>query len=317
MSALYLTEEDVCELVDMKVAIDVAEAAFRHWASGDASNIPRSRVRADGVMLHSMSAAAEYLGVVGWKNYTTTKEGARFQVGLYSTSGEMLALIDADHLGRLRTGAVSGVATSFMSRPESSVLGLFGAGRQSATQLQAICEVRKIERVYVYSRDADRCRNFAEEMSNLCEVDVAPAHSPVDVTAEKDIICTATTSRTPVFDGRMIDEGTHINAIGSNSLSRAEIDIDTVRRANFVVCDSVEQCKIEAGDFGESIAEGATSWSAIQELSDVVVGRKTGRACAEDVTLFKSVGLALQDVALAAAVYERAIDTGRGVRLPF
>lgn len=318
MPALYLTEDHVRELMDMETAIEVVGEAFRQLAAGRAQNIPRSRASAPGIMLHTMSAAAEYLGVVGWKSYTTTRDGARFHVGLYDGSGgELLALIEADYLGQLRTGAASGVATQYMARPDSRMVGVFGTGKQARTQLKAVCTVRRIEQVEVYSRSDERRAQFAEEMSEYCATRVVPVHAPDAAAAEKDIVITATASREPVFDGRILSEGTHLNIVGSNFLLKAEIDDTTVRRADVIACDSVEQCRLEAGDFASALEEGAIDWAHMKELSAIVAGTETGRATPENITLFKSVGLAIEDVALGAKLLELAEEEGVGTRLPF
>jgi ornithine cyclodeaminase/alanine dehydrogenase-like protein (mu-crystallin family) len=317
MPALYLTETDVRELLDMRIAVDTIEEMFRQLANGTAENVPRHRARAKGVMLHTMSAAAEYLGTVGWKAYTTTATGAQFLVGLYASTGELTALIEADYLGQLRTGAASGVATEFMARPDAKVVGLFGSGKQARMQLKAVCTVRKIETVEIYSPHEERCAKFAEEMSEWCQTRVIPSRNPDLVAAEKDIVICATSSRTPLFEGRVLDEGTHLNVIGSNFLNKAEIDATTVRRADTIVCDSIEQCKMEAGDFVEALEEGGVEWSNMHELADVVVEREAARKTNESITLFKSVGLAIEDVALGAKLLELATAEGLGRPLPF
>lgn len=318
MGALYLTEEEVRELVDMETAIEVIEEAFRQLAHGRAFNVPRARAFAPGVTLHQMSAAAGYLGVVGWKAYTTTREGARFHVALYdAASGAMTALMEADFLGQLRTGAATGVATEYMARPDAAIVGCFGSGLQARTQLKAICSVRRIERIEVYSRSPERRQRFAEEMSEYCGTNVAPVHSPDEAAAEKDIVVCATTSKSPLFDGRVLDEGTHLNVIGSNYLNKAEIDVTTVQRADHIVCDSVEACQREAGDFLPALEAGVTSWELMRNLADVVAGTATGRAVPEDITLFKSVGLAIEDVALGVKILERARAENMGRPLPF
>lgn len=318
MPALYLTETDVRELLDIEIAIDIVEEAFRQVALGGAMNVPRARAHAEGIYLHTMSAVAKYLDVAGWKAYTSTSHGARFHVGLYSaTSGELLALIEADYLGQLRTGAASGVATEWMARPDAKVVGLFGSGRQARTQLKAVCAMRKIEMVEVYSRHEERCQQFADLMSEWCNTRVVPSRNPDAVAAEKDIVICATTSRIPLFEGKVLDEGTHLNVIGSNFLNKAEIDAATVQRADTIVCDSIEQCRLEAGDFVQALEAGAVEWSNMRELGDVVAGRETGRKTPESITLFKSVGLAIEDVALAARLVQLAEKEGLGRRLPF
>ncbi|MGE5193588.1 MAG: ornithine cyclodeaminase family protein [Deltaproteobacteria bacterium] len=317
MTALYLTEADVRELLDMEIAIEVVEEAFRRLGHGGAMNVPRARAHAQGIYLHTMSAVAPYLGYAGWKAYTTTAQGAKFHVGLYSTkSGELTALIEANYLGQLRTGAASAVATECMARPDAKVVGLFGSGHQARTQLKGVCSVRRIELVEVYSRNEERCRQFCELMSEWCNTRVIPSRNPDGVAAEKDIVICATSARTPLFEGKVLDEGTHLNVIGSNFLNKAEIDATTVHRADTIVCDSIEQCRLEAGDFVQALEDGAVEWSHMRELADVVVGRETGRKTPESITLFKSVGLALEDVAAAARLVELAEKEGLGKRLP-
>lgn len=318
MAALYLRESEVRELLDMELAIDVIETAFQEMAEERASSALRQRAHAKGIYLHTMCAAADYLGLVGWKTYTTTADGMRFLVGLYAQStGELVALIEADYLGQMRTGATSGVATTYLARPDSKVIGVFGTGLQARTQLKAVCTVLKPEVVEVYSRNEERRHTFAEEMSEYCNVKVVPARSPDETAAEKDLVICATTSSGPLFDGKVLDEGTHLNVVGSNFLSKTEIDVTTVQRADLIVCDSIAQCKQEAGDFVAALENGATDWGLMQELSNVVSGKGRVRASVEQITLFKSVGLAIEDVALGGKLLELAIAQGFGQRLPF
>lgn len=318
MPALYLTEADVEWLLDIPTAIESVDAAFRAWADGRADNQPRRRVTAPGAMLHSMTAAAEYSGYLATKVYSTTSSAARFYVLLFEIeTGALVAMIEGNRLGQMRTGAASAVATRVMARPESAIVGCFGTGFQARAQLQAVCAVRKIERVEVYGRSEERRQKFAAEMTELCNVPVTPVHTPDAVAAEKDIVITATTSKVPLFDGRVLDEGTHLNIMGSNWLSKAEIDVTTVTRADHIVCDSIPACQLEAGDFVAALEAGALEWDRTRELADVLTGRETGRACPEDITLFKSVGLALEDVAVAVHVYQRAKAENVGQPLPF
>jgi ornithine cyclodeaminase/alanine dehydrogenase-like protein (mu-crystallin family) len=260
-----------------------------------------------------MSAAAEYLGVVGWKTYTTTQTGAQFLAGLCDAeSGELVALVEADQLGRLRTGATTAVAAAFMADMEATEMGLFGTGRQAATQLEAISEVRPIKRCYVYSRMRENRERFATEMTANLGFEVSPVDRPQGAAEDLPIVVTATTSAAPVFDGNDLSEGALVCAIGSNWPQRAEIDVHTIRRADNVVCDSREACRIEAGDFRQAIEKGMFDWSRAVDLADVVAGRAVGRNNRQSVTLFKSVGLAIEDVALCATLVERARARGAG-----
>lgn len=317
MSALYLTEADVTQLLDVRLAIDVVEEAFKRLAAGEACNVPRQRAKTPGIVLHSMSAALPYLGLVGWKCYTTTKESARFLVGLYdASSGTLVALIEADRLGQLRTGAATGVATEWMALGAAAEAGLFGAGRQAETQLAAVAAVRQLKQVFVYSRDEKKRVAFADRMSEQLAIEVTPVDRPQEAAEELPIVITATTSGKPVFDGHWLAEGAFVAAVGSNWPTRAEIDSTVVRRADNIVCDSVEACRQEAGDFVDARQKGIFDWPRAVELADVVAGRAVGRSRPESLTLFKSVGLALEDVALGGKLLELARAQGIGTPLP-
>jgi alanine dehydrogenase len=318
MSAIYLTEADVERLVTMADAIAAVERAFSKLATGDAENVPRFRTHAPGIVLHSMSASAGYLRLVGWKNYTTTSAGAKFFVGLHpAETGELAALIEADRLGQLRTGAATAVGVTALADPLASELGLFGTGHQAETQLEAVAAVRPIKQVFVYGRDSERRIAFAERMSQRLNIEVRPVDRPQEAAEDLPIVVTATTSRVPVFDGRDLAEGTLVCAVGSNWLNRAEIDSDVIRLADNIVCDSIKACQNEAGDFVEAIEKGIFVWSKAVELGDVLTGKEIGRSNAASVVLFKSVGLAIEDLALGAVVLERAIKQAVGTPLPF
>ncbi len=313
MPLLLLTEEDVRQVLTMDMALEAVEDGLRKLALDEAQNVPRARTQTDHAMLHVLSASAKALGVMGYKAYATSRKGAYFQVGLFDgKTGVPLALIQADYLGQVRTGAASGVATQYMARPDANEVGLFGSGKQARTQLQAVCRVRKIRRVQVYSRNDESRRRFAEEMSRLCQTEVEPVPRPEMAAEDKDIIITATTSREPVLNGHWIAEGTHVNAIGSNFLGKAELDAVAVRRCDSIVVDSKDQARLEAGDFTQALEEGSIHWADIHELGQVIVGRYTGRAHAQDVTLFKSLGIAIEDVAVAVRVVEKARAAGIG-----
>ena len=310
---LYLTEEDVFGLINMRDAIPVVRGAFAALGTGAAMNVPRTRAKSPGIVLHNMHAAAGYLRMVGAKLYTTTSRGARFLVMLYSAEiGELEAMIEADHLGRLRTGAASGVATDLMARDEARNVGVFGSGTQARTQLEAVCAVRDIARVSVYSRDADRRARFAEEMSRDLGIPVQAVDRPESAVAGQDIVITATSSKTPVLGGRYLEPGTHLNVIGSNDLRKAEVDLATVGRADRIVCDSREACRSEAGDFVAAIVASVTNYERMSDLADVVNGVVPGRETVDEVTMFKSVGLAIEDVALGHEVLSRARERGVG-----
>lgn len=316
MPILLLNEDEVRQVVTMDMALKAVEEVLRKMALDEAHNVPRSRCQTDHAMLHTLSAAAKTLGVLGYKAYGTSRRGANFHVALFDgKTGDLLSLMQADYLGQMRTGAASGVATQYMARMDASEVGLFGSGKQARTQLMAICKVRKVSRVQVYSTNEERRRQFAKEMSEVCGTEVIPVPRPEMAAEDKDIVVTATTSREPVFNGHWLAEGTHVNAVGSNFLGKAEIDAVTVRRCDSIVVDSKDQARLEAGDFQQALEEGSIHWADVHELGQVILGRYTGRAHAQDVTLFKSLGIALEDIALAERVYAvaREQDLGRWI----
>lgn len=313
MPTLLLNELEVRELLTMDMALEAVEEGLRRMALDEAMNIPRARSQTDHAMLHVMSASAKTLGVMGYKAYTTSRKGASFHVGLFDgKSGDLAALVQADYLGQVRTGAASGIATKYLARPEASTVGMFGSGKQARTQLLAICKIRTIKQVQVFSRSEETRRAFCAEMAPLCQCAVEPASRPEDAARNKDIVITATSSREPVLAGDWLAEGTHLNVIGSNFLVKAEIDLATIRRASNIVVDSKEQAYLEAGDFRQAIDSGVLRWQDVRELGAVVASRTPGRVDAAQITLFKSLGLAIEDIATAAKVVAKAKVAGVG-----
>jgi len=315
---LLLNEDDVRGLLTMSAVIEAVEAGFRQLALDEAENIPRTRCRTDRVMLHLLSAAAKGVGYLGYKAYTTSREAARFHVALFDGgTGELLALMEADYLGQVRTGAASGVATKYLARPDASTVGIFGTGKQAKTQIEAVCAVRPVKRVHVYSRSKENRRRFVEQMSVRCNVEMIPVECPELAARGQEIIITATAATEPVLRGEWIDGGAHLNVVGSNYLSKAEIDLAAVQQAARIVVDSKEQATIEAGDLVPAVEAGVMKWADIAELGDVIVGKAPGRRTPAEVTLFKSVGLGIEDVVTAGLVYEAAKKKGVGRRVEF
>ena len=307
MPFLLLNEHDVQQLLTMDMALEAVEEGLRKVALDEAQNNPRQRAQTDHAMLHVLSAAAKTFGVMGYKAYGTSRQGANFHVGLFDgKTGELTAILQADYLGQVRTGAASGVATKYMARPDAATVGLFGAGKQARTQLLAVCKVRPIKHIAVYNRNKDKRRQFCAEMSKLCQCPVEPAQRPQDAAQQKDIVITATKSADPVLLGQWLSAGTHLNIVGSNMMTKAEIDVAVVRRAKTVVVDSKEQAHREAGDFRQALEDGVLQWQNVRELGQVIVGRAPGRTDASDITLFKSLGLGIEDITTAAKVVAKA-----------
>jgi len=314
--ALLLTEHHVTELLDIETALDAVEEVLRHQAEGAATNRPRYRVAAGASQLHVLAAGDRALGVYGLKAYTVSRKGARFLVLLYDAqTGDLLAVIEADRLGQMRTGAASGIATKYMARQSADTIGVFGTGWQAESQLMAVCAVRKIKSIKAYSRKPDRREAFARKMESMLRVSVTPADRAEDAARGQAIIITATSAREPVLKGEWVDAGTHINAVGSNFLSKAEIDVETIGRASRIAVDSIEQSKVEAGDLLPAIERGVISWESVTELGRIVAGRERGRASDEEITIFKSNGIALEDISTALRVYNLARERGLGAEI--
>jgi ornithine cyclodeaminase/alanine dehydrogenase-like protein (mu-crystallin family) len=311
--ALFFDEQQVTELLTMEMAMAAVEEALKQQGLGTATNNPRTRVRLPTGQLHMMGAALPSRSAIGYKAYTAFRGKARFHVMLYSTdTGELLALLQADRLGQMRTGAASGVATKYMAPPEARSVGIFGTGWQARSQLEAVCAVRQIQVITAFGRDATRRQAFCAEMSQQLGVPVEPADTPEAAVQGLDVVITSTSAREPLFDGNWLKPGAHVNAIGSNALIRREIDDTTVRRSALIVVDSKEQARLECGDLLGPLERGLIHWEQVRELGDVVAGHITGRRQASDITLFESHGLAIWDLAAGMAVYDAAKAKGVG-----
>jgi alanine dehydrogenase len=294
---LYLTESDVRQLLPMTDCIRLMRSTFESLRDGTAQNQSRRRlILKTGSVLHSLAGACgDYFGT---KFYSTNpKHGAHFLFALYHAgTAEPLALMEANHLGQIRTGAASGYATDLLANPQASVLGVIGSGFQARAQVEAIRAVRPIREVRVWSRTPEKARRFAEEMG------ATVSESAEAAVRGADIVATATNSKDPVLEAEWIARGTHVNAMGSNVASRRELPPDLVRAAGVVAVDSLEQARIEAGDLIL-----ADSWANVVELTDVRPGYDPAR-----ITIFKSIGLGVEDVAAGAFVYEQAQQLGIG-----
>ena len=307
---LYLREDEVDELVSVEAAIEAVEGCFRRLAAGEVENRTRFRVPLDAGLLHLMAAADRRLGVAGLKTYAGFRDGARFVVVLFAAERpEVLALMEADRLGQLRTGAASAVAARHLAPRGATTLGVIGTGLQAASQVAAIrAALPTIERVVAYSRNedglADFCRRFGAEAGEYNRD-----------AAEQDVVVTVTTSRDPVLRGEWLRPGALVCAVGANRPEARELDNAVVERAAFVCCDSKEQARGEAADLFEPVERGVLDWLEVYELADVVGGEVPGRAADGDIVLFKSLGIAAEDVAVAKIAYDHARERGLGTEL--
>lgn len=316
--ALFLSEADVRQLLTMDLALAAVEAAHRAHGAGRAIDIPRQRSRTPTSALHMLQGALLDEGVIGYKAYSTSREGNRFLVHLFdAATGGPTAVIAADTLGMMRTGAAGGLAARCLSRPESAEVGLFGAGWQAQGQIEALCRVRPLRRVKLYCRDEERRRAAAADFSRRFGVEVVPAVSAEETVRGSDIVVTITTAPRPLFDGDWLEAGAHVTAAGSNALIRREIDEKTVRRAGIVCVDSRATALREAGDLLPALEKGRLHAGQLVELGEVLVGARPGRTDPGQISLFESQGMAIQDLAVAVRLLALARQRGLGAELPY
>ena len=316
--ALFLSDQEVAQLLPMDECIDVLEEAFAHAGAGKVDNRPRNRIRMPGGFFHFIVASNEGHGVFGYKAYPSFAGGAKMIVMLYDyETGALLSCMEGGRLGQIRTGAASGLATKYMAKEDSATVAVIGSGFQARTQLEAVCAVRDIKGVKVFSRKEERRTAFAERSSESLKVDVKAVESAQECVEGADVVIVITSAREPALLGEWLSPGTHVNAAGGNHWMRREVDEETVLRSEVIVVDDLDQAKIECGDLMWLEPRGSFRWDMAKELQDVVAGRVNGRPSEESITLFESMGLALEDIAAAHLVYNKAKAQGIGQELPF
>jgi ornithine cyclodeaminase/alanine dehydrogenase-like protein (mu-crystallin family) len=315
---LHISEAEVRAVLTMPLAVEAVEEISRKQATGEVVVHPRRRFELPGGgFFHYMAAADFSAGFVAMKQYTFAHGKLRFLVPLYEmATGDLLALIEADYMGQLRTGAASGVATKYLARKNAHVAAIIGTGGQAKTQLEAIAAVRKLESARAYGRDASKRETFCKEMSERLGIRVHPCASAADAVRGADIVCTATTAAQPVVSGADLAPGAHINAIGANHAHKRELDDEAVASADIIVVDSVEQSRQEAGDLIIAFHGDEICWTGVKKLSEIVAGKTSGRTSDTEVTLFKSNGIASWDLAVAMKVFAMAREKKLGRELP-
>jgi alanine dehydrogenase len=305
---LYLTEKDVEGLLTPEEAVDAIEECFGRMARGSVDILPRKRLRLEDGALAVMAASDRELGMSGSKSYAAAGGKVEFLVNLFE-GGEATAVIEADALGQLRTGAASGVAARHLARSNARSLGIIGCGWQAESQVDCIrAAVPGIEEVVAFCRTEEKLEDFCKRM----DAEAGETHKDAAV---QDIVVTATTSPDPVLRGEWLREGALVCAMGANRRRSRELDNVVLERAAFVCCDLVVDAKEESGDLIEPVEQGILDWLEVHELHEVVGGEIEGRQSDRDIVVFKSNGLASWDVAIAAAAVERARERGIGTEL--
>ena len=302
---LYFPESLVRESLSMRDALDAVEGVFRELGEGGAQNRPRQRVRVPGRMLHTMSASSSAFGYLGLKTYLTGRDGMRFVLLLFDQeTGSLAAIMDADALGQIRTGAATGVAADYLAAPGASSVGIVGCGYQAETQLEALALVRPLTRVEAFCRNPERRARFAAKMTARLGVEVVPAPSGEAAVRGKPIVVAVTNAAEPVVRGAWLAPGAFVAAAGGNALGRCELDGAAVRHAGRIVVDDREQARIECGDLAPLVASGELAWDDLETIGEVVAAGKESAAAGP--ALFESQGIAAEDIAAAAVVYRRA-----------
>jgi alanine dehydrogenase len=311
---LIISEEEVNDLISYDEAIRAIEEIEIQRANGEAKFTPRSRIFMNKGVLHLMSAGSEKFNIAGFKAYFSSKKTSKFIFVLFEAeTSELKAIIEADRLGQIRTGASSAVATKFLARKGVERIGIIGAGKQALSQIEAVGLITRPKEVLVYSRTRERAIAFSDALKRRgFNVSVKDSYQEV---CNAQVIITATNSKDPFLKSSFIEKGSHLNLIGSNHPSRAEAFPDVFKNS-LVVTDSIEQAKVESGDLIKAVNEGYVSWEKIKELWEVVSG-KVKRDNDEEVTIFKSHGIAIWDLAVAKLVFEKAIKKGMGKEVNF
>jgi alanine dehydrogenase len=327
--ALLLSRKDVADLLAIEEAITVVEDAFRHLALGQVTMPQRTAIRLPehhGLQLGMPAYIGGGVNALALKVVTVypenpAKHALPTTMGVLVLSdpatGQPLAVMDAGLMTAVRTGAASGAATKHLARKWARTVGVFGGGVMARWQLAAVCAVRTIESAVVYDNDPPRAVAFAAAMSDWLGRPVTPVDQPRRAVEGQDVMIVATSAAEPVFDGAWLAPGQHVNAVGSHAPAARELDTTTIVRSH-VFADHIEACLAEAGDILIPLKEGAIRHEHLRaSLGDVIAGLKPGRRADDEITLFKSVGLAIQDAATAKLIYERACRANVGVEFAF
>lgn len=324
---LILSRHDVEQLLTMRDTLAAVEEGFRQLAQGNVVMPQRAATQVapyNGLHLSMPAFVGGGIGALTIKIVTvygdnSARYGLSTVQGLLlvhdAQTGQVLAMMDAEHLTAMRTGAASGVATQYLARQEAETVTLFGAGALAPSQLAAVCAVRPIRRAYVITRTGKKDRTFCKQMTHELGIEVIPTRHPLPAITQADIICTATNNQTPLFPGEWVRPGTHINAVGAYTRIMRELDTATIQHSRVFV-DHHPAAQAEAGDILLPIAEGALTYEHVAgTLGEVINGTVVGRTSDEEITVFKSVGLAMQDAVTAAHLYAKAVALGSGIQV--
>ena len=316
--ALFLRDEDVRATVGMDDMLEAIEDMQRHYGLGEASNLGRRKIIAGSGLLSVMGGGLYYKGVFGVKTYTVISGRYSFHITLYDTAtGHLVAFLQANRLGQLRTGATTGVTAKYLAREGAGVVGILGTGYQAPTQLEALCKVLNVSRVKAYSRTPERCKQFAQDVSHSLGVEVVPAESSREAVEGSDVVVCITNSQEPVLEGAWLAPGATLVSAGPTTWRAREVDDASLGRSSRIVVDSLDQAPIEAGELASAVDRGIIQWSRLVELRHVVAGLVPGRRSQDENVYAKLVGTGIADVAAARLAYDLAREKGVGTEMEF
>ncbi len=315
---LFLKDEDVRQCVTMDDMLETIEDMQRHFGLGEATNLARRKIIAGGALLSVMGGGLFYQGLMGVKTYTVVRGTYSFQVSLYDAeTGQLLCYTQANRLGQLRTGATTGVAVKYLANQDAAVAGVIGAGNQAPTQLEALCKVRDIKKIKVFSRDPERTEAFARSMTGAMGIEVTPAGSSRQAMEGSDIVLSIAATTSPVLEGAWLGAGATVIGAGPTTWRVQEADDATFQRAGKIFVDSADQAPVEAGDMASAVDRGLLQWSQLLELRHAVAGIVPGRDNKDQIIFAKLMGTGVADVAAAKLAYDRAKAQGLGMEMDF
>jgi ornithine cyclodeaminase len=315
-NAIWISESEVVSLMDIGGAIGALERGLVAEAEGNAKNMIKTHVEWDGSTLHAIGAVFPRIGICGTKTWSHTKDGATPLLILFdSNNGCLLAVIEAFALGQLRTAAASGVATRWLATTGADQFAMIGTGKQAMTQVAAVLAVRPIRRIRVFGRDETRCNQFVTRLRSEFQVEVVASTSVREAVKDASIITVATRATDPIVTADMVDPEAHINSVGAIVPSRAEISQDVLIRSTRIVTDSVQQAQKLSREMIEFFSEDQAKWTSVQSLATIVANRSS-RSASDDLTLFKALGVGISDLSLGIELYQKALASGLGHRIP-
>ena len=314
--ALFLRDEEVNQAVSMAEMLDAIEEMQRRFGGGEVMNLARRKIIAPGGMLSVMGGGLFYDNILGVKTYTVVQGKYSFQVSIYDAgTGALLCYTQANRLGQLRTGATTGIAVKHLSKSDAATVGIIGAGYQAPTQLEAVCRVRDIQKIRVFSRTPERREAFARTMTDSLGVEVAAVESGEAAAAGSDIVICIAAAMEPVLAGEWLAPGATVIGAGPTTWRAREVDDAVFSRADKLFVDSAEQAPVEAGDLAGAVDRGSLQWSRLQELRHVVAGAVPGRDNPEQIIYAKLMGTGVADVAAAKLAYDRAKSLNLGTEM--